>query len=518
MNVIIYSNLIIPSVAIGLMKPLLHLQKQGLIDVKISKVTSKTKVNESADIVIFCRSQCATDLSLARKYLKSGKKVIYDIDDNFFSIPDDNPIGKHHRYPERIYILEKFLSESSLVCVYSDIMYKKALKYNRNVALSKTYFDKTLLSGLTTEKSDVIKIALATGRAADPSFEKPLELALEKLLEEYPKDRLELHFWREPYPLIKKFDNVKWNSATPDYEEFIRNFYRKGFDIGLAPIGCGEFFNSKTNNKYREYGGCSVAGVYSNMPLYNTSVKDGFNGVLVRNDEASWYSGIKKLIESQKLRNHIVQNAKSDINDNYNFNAICDSKLLQLDTLNCEINPKVLVSDDNFRDVKVCNLSNDNVSINKVYEQLVRLGFIATEYDYVLHGSCDDRVIFLTENMARNNEEFLRFNDFLIIEFQSNNVYSLCSKLERKWLFELNPNKIFGNELIYFCYHLADEHGILGKLNINSKLKAVTNRIFYFLMKTMRKLPGVFISVSSSLKYRLISTWFYYKFNYLKKM
>ena len=37
-----------------------------------------------------------------------------------------------------------------------------------------------------------------------------------------------------------------------------------------------------------QYGACGVAGVYSDMPVYNTSVQDGLTGLLAANNEAAW--------------------------------------------------------------------------------------------------------------------------------------------------------------------------------------------------------------------------------------
>ncbi|EJL6449380.1 glycosyltransferase, partial [Vibrio cholerae] len=163
-----------------------------------------------------------------------------------------------------------------------------------------------------------IKIAYATGRVADENLEKNLELALKKIACEFGNS-IEIHFWREPFKSLKGMNNVIRNKVEPNYEKFLREFYISNYDIGLAPLLDDVFYNSKTNNKYREYSGCNVSGIYSNVKLYRDCIQDGWNGVLVDNDENSWYLGLRKLILSKQLREQIASNAKNDVLENYSF-------------------------------------------------------------------------------------------------------------------------------------------------------------------------------------------------------
>ena len=51
-----------------------------------------------------------------------------------------------------------------------------------------------------------------------------------------------------------------------------------GWAIGLAPLRDSAENRAKTNNKYREYAALGIPGIYSDMPVYASSVRHGETG------------------------------------------------------------------------------------------------------------------------------------------------------------------------------------------------------------------------------------------------
>jgi glycosyltransferase involved in cell wall biosynthesis len=80
----------------------------------------------------------------------------------------------------------------------------------------------------------------------------------------------------------------------------------------------GLFEACKTNNKYREYGGCRVAGVYSATSPYVECVRHGETGLLVANDPEAWIAALEALIDAPALRAAIADRAFEDVRRNYN--------------------------------------------------------------------------------------------------------------------------------------------------------------------------------------------------------
>jgi hypothetical protein len=320
-NVLIVADSLIPTLLIGLIRPYIELEKQKKIILTIKKSNSITDSDISwCDVGVFCRSQSGEELRVLFRLKEKNKKVIYDVDDNFFHIPIETTIGQYHASSPGLFTLETFLQFADLVTVYSPTLLNQVKSYNENAVYIKCYFDEGIIDGVVCPvQGGKIKIAYATGRAADDKVEGNVEKALARICEEYG-EIVELNFWRKPAAILSRYRCIKQNPIVPNYEKFIRSFYQGGFDIGLAPLIDDVFYNSKTNNKYREYGGCRVAGIYSDVSVYGSCITDGKNGLLVKeNSEAEWFNAIERLICDENLRKLIVENALLDIKEHYSF-------------------------------------------------------------------------------------------------------------------------------------------------------------------------------------------------------
>jgi hypothetical protein len=102
-----------------------------------------------------------------------------------------------------------------------------------------------------------------------------------------------------------------------DYDRFLRRFSQAQFDIGLAPMKDDLFHRSKTNNKFREYGACGIAGVYSDVEVYSGCVQNETTGLLVANDSEAWYRAIAHLIEDPELRQRLKDQSRDYVRLHY---------------------------------------------------------------------------------------------------------------------------------------------------------------------------------------------------------
>jgi hypothetical protein len=153
-----------------------------------------------------------------------------------------------------------------------------------------------------------VRIVYATSRWAKDDLASLFLEDMQRLLSTY-QGRIEFFCWGYHPPELRGHPVVRFLDFVPDYDHFFRRFARSGFDIGLAPLRDEVFYRSKSNNKFREYAACRIAGVYSDLPVYSTCVTSRQTGLLVPNRPGAWFRALSQLVEDQALRHHIQEQA-----------------------------------------------------------------------------------------------------------------------------------------------------------------------------------------------------------------
>ena len=329
MNILLVLPAFIPSTIIGLMRPLAHLEKLGEISLRLRLTNFKLCLDNDinwCDYAIFCRNSELSDLDILYALKRKGKKIVYEIDDNFEEIDLNTEVGVYHRWFARIHVVRRFFGIADLTRIYSDRLASRASFYGARIQKVRSYFDQTIIEEVIRPSRDkVIRIAYPTGRVDGGDLEGLLFSAVRNVLERYP-GKIEFHLWTKTLPKqLMGLRGVVLNKGVGNYEKFIRTFYEMSFDIGLAPGINTPFFQSKTNNKYREFGGCGIAGIYSNIPPYSDSVIHEHTGLLVGEASKDWIDAIERLIFDDELRQKIKDNALADVYKNYSFEASVDS-------------------------------------------------------------------------------------------------------------------------------------------------------------------------------------------------
>lgn len=306
-----------PSTVISVVKPLIHLHRAGYVTAKITLESLVSQYDiEKADLIILCRNTEPRYAWWLDYVLHKNIPFIYDLDDNFFEIPLDSEMGRYHRAPERIAMLTRYISQANLVRVYSAPLFEKVKTLNTRVEMVVGPVDLDLISPLSTKPNDgMIRLVYATSRRQDELADIFMP-ALRRLLSEYV-GRIEMHFWGCDQPGLHTYPNVHFHPMILDYDRFLRKFSQAGFDIGLAPLWDSVFYRSKTNNKFREYGACRIAGIYSDVDVYSMCVVHGETGLLVPNQPEEWYKAMVRLVEDRHLCERIKNQAQEYVRKHY---------------------------------------------------------------------------------------------------------------------------------------------------------------------------------------------------------
>ncbi len=297
--------------------PMLRLDRDGAIQFS-TRLEFYTRINDikKSDAVIFCRNTDPRYAPILDAIERWNIPYIYDLDDNLFEIPVDTPLGKYHRDPERLAFLIRYLSKADLVRVYSQPLLDRVGTITKSGKLVTPPFDWSLITSAADEtRIRPVKIVYATSRKHDDLANIFLP-ALGQILKVYGK-RVQIFFLGYLPDSLAGNPNVIYHPFQNNYNAFLRRFSSGGYDIGLAPLPDDTFYRAKTNNKFREYAACSIAGIYSDVEPYAGSVKNGETGILANNTTEDWYNAMCRLIDDSGLRQKISQSAKAFVQKHY---------------------------------------------------------------------------------------------------------------------------------------------------------------------------------------------------------
>jgi len=312
---------IIPSTLLGVVKPLIGLHQAGRLRARIVLEGSASPRDLlEADLVVFCRNlepQYAWQADLARA---RRLPYVYVLDDNLFIVPGDSAAGLYHQEPSRLLQLQRYISGASLVTVFSHHLATRLRPLNPRVHVLAGYVDFGLIRGARPRPQTApVKIVYATSRFNDRLARLFLG-DLGRVLDD-PRLKTEAYFWGYYPEELGRHPRVHFIDYTADYDSFLSRFSRAGFDIGLAPLLDDEFHRSKSNNKFREYSACGVAGVYSNVNVYSECVDPGVTGILVESGPGAWYEAIARLVQDPSLRYGIQARARQFAVEHYSLDA-----------------------------------------------------------------------------------------------------------------------------------------------------------------------------------------------------
>jgi len=306
-----------PSTVIGVAKPLLRLHLQGRVtlDLKLPFLVNRRAV-ERADVVVMCRVYSASFAGMLDWVRSAGTPLIYELDDNLVDVPADIPGLEYARDPDVRRLLLDSVRAASVVRVYAPALRDRLAEYNAHVELVTGPLDWTLIPDrLPVRDASRVRLVYATSRAQD-RIGRLLTAPLRRALDKFPNT--ELTIWGPQLEGLSGHPRVRHLPHVADYDTFLSRFVAEAFDIGLAPLPDDEFHRSKSNNKFREFAASGVAGLYSDMVVYNTWVKDGETGWLVADGDEPWSAAIDRAIAGAEQRARIAVNAQRFAREHFN--------------------------------------------------------------------------------------------------------------------------------------------------------------------------------------------------------
>ena len=283
------------------------------------KITAGSKLpEEHLDAVILERLWLpGFIMDQAEKILEIlGKRnipMIYTLDDNLLDL-NLEPGVKNFPTNEQRQIIRLFAQEAKGVMVSTNPLAGRMRRLNPNVAVVPNQLDERLFPlRRATQKRDKIHFGYMG------TFSH-----LEDLLMILPPLRRFLRRWKDKvefeivgiseYIRIKgRFDGlpVKYHHLSKKqigYYGFVK-WMREHFhwDFAIAPLTETPFNNGKSDLKALDYGIWGIAGIFSEVPSYQETIRNGKNGLIVPNNETAWEEALEKMASDIALRQSLSQ-------------------------------------------------------------------------------------------------------------------------------------------------------------------------------------------------------------------
>lgn len=300
---------------------------------------------EWPDTVVFGRTYPSQydPIKIMRDYKKRGVRVLYDMDDDFWSVAKDNPsvlVSNAHKDQ-----YEGMIEEADAVISPSPVLLKKFKKhFKKETFLAPNGIDFDIYRERPHDHEDTLKIGYMgaashwkdlqiigevisdLNRKHDFVFTlyglvgEPLEAAIytynKILAHNFQPEKKEYH--QAAIDFYKQLEGVRmWHVPFMPPELHPKTLQMCDLDIGLAPLADTEFNSGKSCIKYYEYAAVGTVTVASDVLPYKSEVN-----YTAKNTHKDWYEKIERLIVDPEYRQKILNEQKDWVRKHRSIDAI----------------------------------------------------------------------------------------------------------------------------------------------------------------------------------------------------
>jgi hypothetical protein len=88
-----------------------------------------------------------------------------------------------------------------------------------------------------------------------------------------------------------------------------------GRHVGLAPLLDSPFNRARSYTKFFDITRCGAVGIYSPNGACAEVIRHGVDGLVIALDPEAWVEGILALVDDEPMRRHLLQNARSKVDE-----------------------------------------------------------------------------------------------------------------------------------------------------------------------------------------------------------
>jgi len=242
-----------------------------------------------------------------------GTPIIYEVDDLLMEMPPNNP---NHEFSMqcRPFVLD-VMQKAAAITVSTEALKAELLRWNPNIYVLPNLIDERLWSQTQRPHAGPVVIGF-TGTSTHGDDLRMIEDAFIQISAKHGQG-VAFQFMGCVTDRLARLPGAQVADFTPDYESFARALQTTPMDIAVVSLEDNLFNRCKSNIKWLEYSACGIAGVYSDLPPYNSCIRHGQTGLLVGNRVQDWFQAIDTLVTNASLRRAIAQQARQEVLSDY---------------------------------------------------------------------------------------------------------------------------------------------------------------------------------------------------------
>lgn len=310
----------------------------------IGKERPKKELIDSIDVIVFGRTYPVGFDPVADmlEFKKAGKRIIYDIDDDIWTVAEHNSAflvsnANKDQYESMIKLADAIITPSATLAKKIKKHFKKPVFICPNAINYEDYkerphqMDKLIIGymGASSHWADlnvIVEALEALNQKYDFLFSiygltsAPLEADVYTagvIVDSHTQPEKEPHLKE----LLKFWDKLKTLKThhTPFMPPEIhpRVLSRLDFDIGIAPLEDTEFNRGKSNIKFYEYAAVGAVTVTSDVLPYSEEVT-----YRAKNTFKDWYNKIEKLIIDEPFRKKLLKEQQDYVKKNRSIETV----------------------------------------------------------------------------------------------------------------------------------------------------------------------------------------------------
>lgn len=277
------------------------------------------------EIIYVQRTHSWNEYHLLTRLKEAGKKIVYDLDDDLFSIPPSNPASNYIGIDEQL-AARACMNIADVITTTTEVLrgrIEEEVGVEKDIRIIPNSLDSddgwNSLNEIGSPDGN-LRLFWQGGESHSEDWHECIS-AIDAMMQKYPNLILMVLGYLPPVlmersklPLYKGRIQYMGFSNAESYFELIKHIRA---DVGIAPLKDDLFNKSKSPIKYIEYSLIGIPTIASNVSPYSSVIEDGLNGYLC--SENDWEQKLDELLSDADLRKSFVLNARDLVDDSFNI-------------------------------------------------------------------------------------------------------------------------------------------------------------------------------------------------------